>query len=371
MDVTALAQRFFQISIWFLAALLPTAPAGAITIGSGDPGTTDVVDSNPSDASYFTTDGVSMSGVVLIYIAGIGGCTGSLLADGTSILTAGHCVDTTGVPVAPSAITVYFPGPGGLNASQPYSATSIAVDPGFNGSNSSAGQDLAVIHLSAVAPASATRYQLDMEPVTSELDVPTVLDGYGYGGTGESGMCPTQTVNSLSQPIPPCPVAYPFGTLRAGENEFVETGNSLGWSSNMLVGQFYDSTDPSTNALGASKPYSSSDEADIAMGDSGAPVLKDVNGKSEIVGVEDFISCLPGFTTQCSTTYSEYSTVANSSFGQLYAATSILGAGNENLNFLQTNTAPEPGTLSPTLGALLVAFMLRMRRAKSGSAEVS
>ena len=385
MAVAVISQRLFRVLIWFAAVVLPATPGWAITIAGGDPGTTDVVDTNSSDPNYLMADGVSMSGVVVIYIAGFGGCTGALLGDGTSILTAGHCVlPTNGVPVPPSAITIYFQGPGGLNVSNPYTATSIAVDPGFNGNNNTSGQDLAVIQLNALAPASATEYQLDMEPAA--LGTNTVLDGYGIGGTGVSGDCPTQTVDSNNQPIPPCPVAYPFGTLRAGENDFGVLGNQdgLGWSSNLLVGQFYDSGDSATNALNClssnifgctSNPYSPSDEVDLSFGDSGGPAFQMVDGVPEIVGVNDLIGC-EGTATICNTPPSEYSTTIDSSFGQLYAATSVLGYRDENLNFIEAQIAPEPSTLSLMLGALLASLLLRMRwlrmrRMESTPAEIS
>jgi hypothetical protein len=367
---------FFQVSLWCAAAVLLAAPAQAITIGSGNVQTMDVVDTNPSDSSYLTTDGASMSGVVMIFIAGIGTCTGALLGDGTSILTAGHCVDQ-GTVVAPSAITIYFEGPGGLNVSNPYTATSIAVDPGFNGSNYetsgyTGGQDLAVIQLNALAPASATEYQLDMEPAT--LGANTVLDGFGACGTGMTGY---ETSGCAG------------GTLRAGENDFGTTANLLSsatgdpfiqnGSSNELIGQFYDSSDPSTNALRCStsnttgctsSPYSPSDEVDIAPGDSGGPALQDVNGTWEIVGVNDIIDCANLFNGDCAMPPSEYFSTDNSSFGQLFGDTSVVGIDNENLNFIEAQTAPEPGTLSLMLGALLASLWLRMRRSEMAPAEI-
>jgi V8-like Glu-specific endopeptidase len=380
MAVATLFRRFFQVSffevsIWCAAAILPAAPARAITIASGNVQTMDVVDTNPSDSSYLTTDGASMSGVVMIYVAGMGSCTGALLGDGTSILTAGHCVDH-GTVAAPSAITIYFEGPGGLNLSNPYTATSIAVDPGFNGnsyntSGFTGGQDLAVIQLNALAPASATEYQLDMEPAT--LGANTVLDGFGYCGTGMTGY---ETSGCTD-------------VLRAGENDFGTTANLLSsatgdpfienGSSNELIGQFYDSSDPSTNALRCStsnttgctsSPYSPSDEVDISPGDSGGPALQDVGGTWEIVGVNDIIDCVNLINGDCAVPPSEYSSTNNSSFGQLFGDTSVVGIGNENLNFIETQIAPEPGTISLMLGALLASLLLRMRRSEAAPAEI-
>lgn len=341
--------RFFPC----LAIGLILAPqAGAITIANGSYSGA-INTSDPTFLGADQTAAVNLSGVVEIFIAGIGGCSGALLAGGTAILTAGHCVDS-GTTVAPSAITIYFPG-----VSTPYTAASIAVDPGWNGSNSTSGQDLAVIQLTQQAPGTATAYQLDLSPAT--LGAADVLDGYGLSGTGVTGD------------------TGGFGTLQAGENEFVETGNELnsGWSSNLLIGQFYDSTDTSTNALDCSasnhfgcryNPFSAVDEVDISPGDSGGPAFQDVNGTFEIVGVNDLDVCLG--SSSCSTPPSEYSSTLNSSFGQLFGDTSVLGTGDENLDFIEAQVSPEPGTLCLFSGALLAGLLLR-RRVKNGNLSAS
>lgn len=334
-----------------IAALLAPS-AGAVTIGNSDYSAA-IDTSYPTFLGADQSGAVNLSGVVEIYIAGLdgpgttGGCSGALLADG-SILTAGHCVDS-GTPVSPSAITIYFPG-----VSTPYTAASIAVDPGFNGSNSTNGQDLAVIQLAQAPPGTATVYQLDLD--TATLGVADVLDGYGLSGTGVTGDTGS------------------FGTLQAGENEFLETGNEFdsGWSSNLLIGQFYDSTDPSTNALNCSTsnrhgckfgPFSAIDEVDISPGDSGGPAFQDMDGTFEIVGVNDLGICVGSSSTSCNMPPAEYSSTLNSSFGDLFGDTSVLGVDDENLDFIEDEVAPEPGTLCLMAGALLASLLLRRRAA--------
>jgi hypothetical protein len=158
------------------------------------------------------------------------------------------------------------------------------------------------------------------------------------------------------------------------QDPFLENG-----SSNELIGQFYDSSDMSTNALHCkstnttgctSSPYSPSDEVDISPGDSGGPAFQIVNGTPEIVGVNDIIDCVNLITGDCSMPPSEYSSTTNSSFGQLFGDTSVVGIDNENLNFIEAQIAPEPGTLSLMLGALLASLLLRMRRSEAAPAGI-
>jgi V8-like Glu-specific endopeptidase len=287
-----------------------------------------------------SADGINMSGVVMIVSSGIGGCTGSLLGDGTSILTAGHCVSSSyGGFVSPD-ITVYFQGPNGFIA---YTAASVSVDPQWNGTSTDGG-DLAVIHLAQLAPAFATRYDLDPLPVGTG---PEVLAGYGYGGTGTGGYN-----TSL------------YDSLRVGENEYVYNGIALGWSSTMLVGQFYENGVSSTNALHASNPYSAVDEVDIAPGDSGGPTFYD----GEIVGVHDVSACVTNTqnSSECAVPPA-LSTTNNSSFGDLFGDTGV----NSNLSWIEDQEAPEPRTLSMMVGAIMAALLLRNLKAKPETAKIA
>jgi V8-like Glu-specific endopeptidase len=310
-------------------------PACAITIA--DSNYNPVI--SPADPTFQGAaggDAVNLSGVVQIISAGIGGCTGTLMANGTSILTAGHCVSSKYGGFVSSQIQVTFLGPNGNNAI--YTASSVAVDPNWDGTASDGG-DLAVIQLGALAPAYATEYQLDMEPAV--YGAATVLAGYGYSGTGSNGF--DNSTFSL--------------TLRAGENDFIENGHQFysGWNAGLLVGQFYENGVSSTNVLNSLNPFSASDEVDIAPGDSGGPGFQDVNGTEEIVGVNDLISC---DTANCT---------PNSSFGQIYADTSVYA----NLSWIEaeTTSVPEPRTLSLMLGALLLSMLLRPLRSYSMSAR--
>jgi hypothetical protein len=103
-----------------------SGPLRAIVVAGGDPNSSSVV------VGYNqSVDGVNLSSVVEV-TSSIGSCSGSLLSDGSSILTAGHCVTSAyGSPIATN-ITVYFMGSSGMVAE---SVSNVQVDPGFTGNS--------------------------------------------------------------------------------------------------------------------------------------------------------------------------------------------------------------------------------------------
>jgi hypothetical protein len=272
--------------------------------------------------------GVDLSGVVGV-ASNIGGCSGSLLSDGMSVLTAGHCVTSHfGVPVSGN-VSVTFLGPAGLVTT---SVMSVTVNPGWTG-DATMGGDLAVLMLSAPAPGFAHGYSLFTGSVNSD---PAVLAGWGVTGTGITG-----NVGG-------------YGTLRAGLNEYLTNGTTFGWSSTLLIGQFYQAGNPSSNALHVANPYSSADEVDIGHGDSGGPTF--FNGM--LAGVHDVIVCQddPMNSSLCAMPPS-INTSNDSFFGQMFGDTSVAS----NVSWIQAQIAtPEPGTLL-LCGAALAAAIIRRR----------
>jgi hypothetical protein len=157
--------------------------------------------------------------------------------------------------------------------------------------------------------------------------VPVVIAGYGLTGTGVTG------------------ATSGFGTLRVGTNEYINTGQLVGYAPDMLVGQFYESGVSGTNALGVAIPYTSSDEVDIASGDSGGPTFYD----GQIVGVHDVSGCLG---SGCS---------LNSVFGDTFGDTATdeamsMSTSETNATWIEdqeVGQAPEPAS-SALLGLGLV-----------------
>ena len=302
-----------------------------------------VASGNPNSSSVVVgynqvIDGVNLNGVVELVTSDGIGCSGSLLSDGYSILTAGHCVTSSYGSSVPGSISVYFPGQNGFVAD---TATTYYVDPGWTGDATQDG-DLAVLRLNQAAPSSAIRYSLFTGiPTTS----PILMAGYGWSGTGTTGGCPTSNYE------PTCTQAYPFGTLRQGENRYDYLGSAFGWSANLLMGDFDNGTD-TNNALG-STDSDIHNEVDISHGDSGGPSFYD----GEIIGVHDLIACFSATSSSPCTDPPSVSPYNNSYFGQIFADTSVSGYAS----WIESEEVPEPASCSLVLLGLAVAGFLGHR----------
>jgi secreted trypsin-like serine protease len=311
---------------------LLTCPLRAIVVASGDPNASSVL-----VVYNEVVDGVNLSGVVMLTTSTGYGCSGSLLPDGLSILTAAHCVSE---PSVPSSINIYFQGPS--DSSVVYTSSTYLVDPGWTG-DATEGNDLAIIRLSQPAPSYDARYSLFTGiPTTS----PILMAGYGYGGTGTTGACPWSGYETTCNADGPY---YPFGTLRQGQNRYDAYGSAVGWSANLLVGDFDNGTE-TNNALG---PTDSdiSNEVDISPGDSGGPSFYD----GLLIGVHDLIGCFsdPDNPNNCAVPPS-VNTANDSYFGQIFADTSV----SAYASWIESEEVPEPASCSLVLVGLAVAGFL-------------
>ena len=119
---------------------------------------------------YFPTRPERNGVVALIMNYGAAGnfiCSGSLLSDRVSILTAGHCVSDGGGTPGPASVTAYFYGgsnpdavltSAGVGTAVPISQ--IFVHPGYTGQVIDQN-DIAVLRLSVEAPAFAKGYNIN------------------------------------------------------------------------------------------------------------------------------------------------------------------------------------------------------------------
>jgi hypothetical protein len=156
---------------------------------------------------------------------GTGFCSGSLMAGGTAILTAAHCVtDTAGNIAATGGFAYFYPGPadpfydldfGFTPGIERVALGSVHVAPGYTGAVID-HNDLAIIFLGGAAPSFAVEYLL--APLADPTSI--LFNVAGFGNNGPSGA--TGAFGGT------------FGRLREGDNMFeYALGNPVfgnGWA---------------------------------------------------------------------------------------------------------------------------------------------
>jgi hypothetical protein len=332
----------------------------------------DVVPGSPYAPSRPGKDGLAFLEINFPGL-GTGYCSGSLLPDGRSIITAAHCVSFGGgVPFADGGNVYFYKGPNdpfydlNYNPADPDFALlqieSIHVAAGYSGQVLDQN-DVAVLRLADVAPDWATRYQLGAIEDLTGVD----FEVAGFGNNGPDG-----TVGSFGGT---------FGRLREGDNRFDfrmgdpdfgtfwldEFGAFAGEIEHSWLSDFDRTGDPSVDAscivattlvgLAASGKYCNlgrgAREVGVAGGDSGGPQF--VNGR--IVSVTSY-----GLTFFQQG--GDIDNFLNSSFGE-FSGYAPLWLHRDFIESVSPGAfVPEPGTWAMLiLGFGAVGFAARRRRA--------
>ena len=139
-----------------------------------------------TDTRYSTPVSPAYNGIGSIRINTANGnayiCTGSLLADGKTVLTAAHCLNPGGATNATTSMTVNF---------YPVNSTAVVMNAATWTANPLySGQvidenDIAVIRLTATAASNVSRYDI---ATTSALDKTFEFVGYGQKGSNGAGV---------------------------------------------------------------------------------------------------------------------------------------------------------------------------------------
>jgi len=157
-------------------------------------GSTGTIPDGMGDIRYFATAPKYSGVVALIMDYGADGsfiCSGSLLADRRSILTAAHCVANGATLTKPLSTTAYFYGGpndrffddvSGLDPVTVVNVGQIFVNPGYTGQVVDQN-DIAVLRLSTPAPAFAMSYMFH----TGSTLVGEDYNVAGYGARGPNG----------------------------------------------------------------------------------------------------------------------------------------------------------------------------------------
>ncbi len=273
-------------------------------------------------------------GLIVNFSDGTSGiCTGSLLADGFSILTAAHCLaDGSGALDATSVQAVFFPNDGG--SAVVASSEAMFIHPSYTGSVFD-DHDIAVVRLDSLIGSNVDRHQLYKDDAVGEV---FEVVGFGRRGQGDTGA----TVNS--------------GTRIRGFNQFDAMGSALlpflgiGGANNVLMFDFDNGlaeNDAFGFWLGINGLGLGIAESSTAPGDSGGPSF-----------VDDRIAAVTSFGLTFTLTDDDgnvFSTDVlpglNSSFGEFAGSTSVA----YNASWIESVMVPEPSTwMLMGFGALLL-----------------
>lgn len=210
------------------ASAVSATPAMAI-VGQSSTGTTTSAGYDAGDSTYYAQESTysGVVGLMIQYADFTSYCTGSLLSDRRSILTAAHCVTEGNELATPISTTVIFdtgsdPTKNIYSSDPPKDSVAITasayhVEDDYAGLNKDEN-DIAVITLSELAPDWATSYELYETDDLTGTDFTNV--GYGrQAADGESGVNRSR------------------GTRRKGENRY-----EYKWSDEPELSKLVEST---------------------------------------------------------------------------------------------------------------------------------
>lgn len=278
-----------------------------------------------------------------------GGCTGSLLST-RKILTAGHCVADATDDVVWSSFTARF-----RNADGTFSevnGTGFAVQANYSGAVIEE-QDVAVLTLSADAPATARTYSL----FAGNPLVDFTMAGYGRTGTGLAG--DNNTANNQFGAV---------NVLRAAANRFETTGRD--------GGSFATIANPNPESFGGVlladfDPQGGSATSFMCAGlgfcDNGRGLLEGAVGRGDSGGA----AFTNGFEVLGVASWGQGTQAGNiNPYGAVFGYACVANfAGNarcqENYNFVMAQVVPEPSTYALMATGLIGLVGLARRRNKA------
>jgi hypothetical protein len=348
------------------SAIIGQTPTSAVlppsnTIGGGDP---------------IYKPSANKSGVVALIMTYSNGsrfiCSGSLLGDGMSIATAGHCVSSGAGTANPVSTTAYFFN-GDPDSRTPFQATGTAinvsryiVNPGYTGEVIDQN-DIAILRLEKAAPKFFNRYDLYTNDIAGAN-----FNVAGYGTRSTVGGASGNTA----------PAGARTGFLREGDNKY-----DYAWGNPLFQGFFTDRDASGENFFGkaevefsyvsdfdnglAAQSQSTRIANALGLGPLGTIYFSDLGLGAREVNIAGGDSGGPGFVDGKLASINSYGLTFGAAFGDFGGG---LNSGFGEFSgyvpvFIHTDfiaaasAVPEPGTWALMIGGFgLTGAMLRRQR---------
>jgi hypothetical protein len=302
-------------------------------------------------------------------------CTGSLLSDRLTVLTAAHCVTNTvlGVPLtAPIATTVYFPNQAfsdsnvvntvnGSIAAIPGAST--AYNPLYSGDVIDQN-DIAVVKLSAPAPASALSYSLYSPPGGDLTGADFNMAGYGGRSNGGGNVGQNlgtgllrQTNNRFDYRLGDSDFGGQWATILGEPAAQIAFSYVSDFDNGLAANDTACRVAAAINATLTSPKFCNlgrgASEGSVAGGDSGGPQF--INGQ---------IASVTSYGLTFGTGFGDILSGLNSSFGEFNGFVPTFIHTNWINAQLSVNVVPEPATFGlMAFGLVVVGAAARRRRA--------
>ena len=300
--------------------------------------------------------------LILNFSSGSFICSGTLMNDRQSVLTAAHCVTDAALATPTSATAWFYGGPNGDTvvpnnvASTPVAATQYFVHQSYTGAVIDQN-DVAVIRLAAPAPAFAPSYGLYTQDLTGKD-----FNVQGYGARSNGGGNVGANLGT--------------GRLRSGDNRYDfrlgDTDFGIGWATELAepfaqiehswLSDFDNglaANDAGCKTVNQVFGFSANAkwcdlgrgarEAGVAGGDSGGPGF-----------IDGLVASVNSYgLTYGEAAYGDIDNALNSSFGEFTGYVPVY----LHADFINAALVPEPGTyLMMALGLVGVGAMARRRR---------